>query len=309
MTDRNRQRDYLLRTFSMRKNSPQKAAFRRWLLEELQNSGWTAAEERYGGLNPSVNVVAGNADAAQVVVVAHYDTTAKRLLPCIIFPVNRLMQMIFRFSISVLTLVISYLFAFGVGYFSHRQGLILPVFLLLATVLLFFEDFGPANRQNANGNSSGVLTLLELLRQQTPRDSVCFVFLDNGAKDALGAEGYRKRYGKKQLVINLDCVGDGEQVIVMPSPRCKTEDHLLRSLQKAFSPSDGMQVHLMKDGHLRYRSDHVGFPRHVAICTCRKTKLLGYYIPNLHSSLDRELSDRNVSYMVKTLSRFLNTYR
>ena len=63
--------NYLSTVHPVRKTAGQKSEVRQWLLRELKRSGWRAKEERYGKLNGSVNIVAGDPEAAEVFLCAH----------------------------------------------------------------------------------------------------------------------------------------------------------------------------------------------------------------------------------------------
>lgn len=83
-----------------------------------------------------------------------------------------------------------------------------------------FGLLGGANKTNYNDNSSGVLSLLNIMEKlkdapQSVKDQVCFVFMDNEEKGLLGSMSFVDRY-KKVLndpkIINFDCVGRGKQI-------------------------------------------------------------------------------------------------
>ena len=83
---------------------------------------------------------------------------------------------------------------------------------------------GPANRHTANDNTSGVITLLEIALSlpEELRSDVCFVWFDNEERGLLGSAafaGKHKETKKGALVLNFDCVGDGDSLQFFPTKR------------------------------------------------------------------------------------------
>ena len=86
----------VLRDFPVRKTPAQKAAFRRWLTEELEGLGYIVSTEEGGRVVKSRNLVAGNPEGAAVVFTAHYDTCARLPLPNFIVPRNLLFTLLLQ---------------------------------------------------------------------------------------------------------------------------------------------------------------------------------------------------------------------
>lgn len=119
--------------------------------------------------------------------------------------------------------------SFDVGYYVW----FLCVWAVIALVMI-----GPANKHNANDNTSGVVTLLEIARSlpESQRGKVCFVLFDLEEAGLIGSAAYRKAHKKasdSQLVLNLDCVGDGDHIRFFPTKKLKKDRKKLTSLYKA----------------------------------------------------------------------------
>ena len=87
--------------------------------------------------------------------------------------------------------------SFDVGYYVW----FLCVWAVIALVMI-----GPANKHNANDNTSGVVTLLEIARSlpESQRGKVCFVLFDLEEAGLIGSAAYRKAHKKasdSQLVL------------------------------------------------------------------------------------------------------------
>ena len=106
-------------------------------------------------------------------------------------------------------------------------GLVAPGLIWFNVVFtVLWMIFGLANKNNANDNTSGVVTLLEILRTlpENQRNKVCFVLFDLEEAGLIGSVSYRKAHKKAtdhQLVLNLDCVGDGDHLLIFPTKALK----------------------------------------------------------------------------------------
>lgn len=306
-----RLKKYLLTVHPIRKTAYQKQQFRSWAIGELKRAGWKAREETYGRGNGSVNVVAGDPDRAVVFLCAHYDTASRMFLPDFVSPTNVAAHVCYHLASALLLAAAALALSFAVSFPLHQPGLMLPLFLALMVVLLWLAAFGPANRENANGNTSGVLALLAAAQAVTHDKRVCLVLLDNNEKNLLGASAFRKRHPSTAdtgLFFNLDCVGDGEHLLLMPSKLSRWDGDLLAALQKSFPDTTSVHPHVLDKGLNYDPSDHRKFKFHVAVCACRYLAGLGYYIPRLRTKRDTRLREENVSYLAKCLARFLPLY-
>ena len=151
---------YLLTVHPVRKTGAQKKEFRQWLLRELKRAGWRVGEETYGKFNGSVNVVAGDPEQAEVFLCAHYDTGSRMLIPNFVSPTNVAAHVCYHLAAAVGLAGAAFLLSFVVSFPLNQPELMLPLFLVLAVAGLWIAAYGPANQNNANGNSSGVLALL-----------------------------------------------------------------------------------------------------------------------------------------------------
>ena len=304
-------KEYLLTVHPVRKTRAQKADFRQWLAGELKRSGWRAREETYGKLNGSVNLVAGDPDRAQVFLCAHYDTGARPLLPNFVSPTNVAAHLLYHLAAALFLALLALLVSFAVSFPLNQPGLMLPLFLILAVALLWVAAYGPANPSNANANTSGVLALLAAA-EAIPRDPrICLVFLDNNARNLLGASAFRKKHpgpSGSALFFNFDCVGDGEHLLLIPSKYSRWDAGLLEALAESFPDTGDVHPRVLSSGLQYYPSDHRRFRRNVAVCACRRLAGLGYYIPHPGTKRDTVLRAENISCIAQGMARFLPVY-
>jgi len=187
----------------------------------------------------------------------------------------------------------------------------LPLFMALAVAALGFAAFGPANKANANSGDSGVAALLALAREAAYDKRVCLVLFDNNERNLLGASAFKKRHidaASSRLFINLDCIGDGENLLLLPSKHSRWDGPLLDALREAFPEREEVRPVLRTKGLHYYPSDNRRFKFHVAVCACRYLAGLGYYIPHLGTGKDTALRLENVAYAARSLARFLPLY-
>ena len=302
---------YLLTVHPVRKTGAQKREFRQWLLRELKRAGWKAGEETYGKWNGSVNVVAGDPDRADIFLCAHYDTGSRMLVPDFVSPANVLAHICYHLAAALALAAAAFLLALAVSFPLDQPGLMLPLFLVLAVAALWLAAYGPANQSNANGNSSGVLALMAAAREVRPGKRVCLVFLDNNERSLLGASAFKKRHIDKAsqcLFIDLDCVGDGEELLLIPSKYSRWDGPLLEALEASFPEGEEMRPHVLSKGLQYYPSDNRKFKFHVTVCACRYLAGLGYYIPHLRTKKDTVLEERNIAYIARCMARFVPLY-
>lgn len=307
----NHLKKYILTVHPVRKSDRDKAEFRKWAVSELKKAGWRVKEETYGKFNGSVNLVAGDPEKAEVFLCAHYDTATRMLLPNFVSPTNVLAHICYHLVMAVAMLALAFAVSLAVCFPLDQPGLMLPLFLVLAVAMLWVSARGPANKNNANGNSSGVVALLRLARAVKDHKRVCLVLFDNNSKNMLGATGFKKKHyqeAAQRLFINLDCVGDGEHMLLMPSKHSRWDGDLLDALNEAFQSGDGIQGRVLSQGLMYYPSEHRKFKFHVAVCACRRLAGLGYYIPNLRTGKDTVMDEGNILYLTEKMNRFLERY-
>lgn len=316
----------LLTLYPVRRTERQKRDFRIWAIKQLQQSGWEAYEEIYGSsddlttgrplkrigkFNNTVNIVSGDPDQAVIFLCAHYDTPSNMIIPNFVSPTNTIAYVGYHVLAVILLVIFSLIGAFAISSFLGAPDLWFPLSLGLLIALLWAVNAAPPNQNNANCNSSGVATVLAIAERLDWDKRVCILLLDNNDKDLLGASSFQKKYrdaAKNCLFMNFDCVGDGANILLIPSKRSCWDGALLADLSRAFPESDGMKAQVLESGLRYFRSDHRLFPFHVAVCACRRLKGLGYYIPNLWTDRDTVMQEENIQYLTEGTAAFIGFY-
>lgn len=286
----------VLYQFPVRKNKKQKEAFRQAVCTYAQALGYETAVET-GSLGAR-NVVIGDPKQAKYVITAHYDTCARLPFPNLITPCSFWLFMGWQLMITLVLLLP--LFAVGtvIGLLANPLLSFYAVYLLLLAELALML-VGPANPKNANDNTSGVVTVLETAAAlaQEMRSDVCFVLFDLEEAGLIGSSSYRSRHKKeigRQLILNLDCVGEGDEILLFPTSRLKKNVAELEHL-RAWCTCGEKSVALRDKGFAIYPSDQSNFPLGVGIAAFCRSKWAGLYLGKIHTTRDTILDENNVA--------------
>ena len=202
----------VLTQFPVRYTKAQKQLFRAAVQAYAEQQGYAVRIEK-GGFGTR-NLVIGDPEQAKYVITAHYDTSANMVFPNLVTPFNPVLFVLYQLFIAVILMLGAALgglligiaiFVVGLLWAPEESGLIVVVTAMLVCLLSFFllsflfgilMFFGPANKHNANDNTSGVVTLLETIRTfpENQRNKVCFVLFDLDQKGLWGAKSYRSAH-------------------------------------------------------------------------------------------------------------------
>ena len=296
----------VLSQFPVRKTKAQKQAFRDAVADYVSKLGYPCTVERRS--LSCQNLIIGNPETARFLVTAHYDTCANMLLPNFITPCNVGLYFLYQLGLVLLLGICAIAAGVAAGLLVGSGAVkwtILAVYWCLLALLIF----GPANKTNANDNTSGVVTLLEIARSfpENQRHKVCFVLLDLEEAGLQGASYYRAKHRKasdKQLVLNLDCVGDGDHLMMFPTKKLRKDRKKLTSLYKACGYFGKKSLLVHEKGAFMYPSDQKHFPYGVGICTLRKYKKI-LYMSRIHTKKDTVLEQTNVNILRAALTTFI----
>lgn len=301
----------ILADFQVRKSFAGKRAFRAWLRAQLEGAGYTVTEER--GLFSGTNLIAGETEGARVLFTAHYDTCAVLPIPNFITPRSLGWYLLYQLvivAVFLLAVALVSVCAGVVGYLADLPVLVgmLPGWLT-CLFLLWWMFFGRANRHTANDNTSGVITLLEaaLALPSEERGGVCFVFFDNEERGLLGSSafaGKHKELKRSALVVNFDCVSDGEALQLFPTKALKGDPAALEALERSFLPEDGKTVEVVR-GFGFYPSDNLSFTRGVGVCALKKGRRVGWYMDRIHTGRDTVFEEKNIALLVRGVLRLV----
>lgn len=292
----------LLEKFQVRKNKTQKADFRKWLIEILTDAGYEPKVESGGSFVKSSNVIIGDPERAAVVYTAHYDTCAVLPFPNFITPQNILLYLIYQILICIPMFVAAIgaevlLLALWEG--CPMWLAMLVVYFVLGICIWWIMN-GPANKHTANDNTSGLAVLLEiaLTLPEKDRKKVAFIFFDNEEKGLLGSSQFKKRHGKAMtdtLLVNFDCVSDGEYIQFYPNSKVKQNKEMMMNLEQSFLSTESKEVQIVR-GFGFYPSDQRAFPCGVGVAALHKSAL-GYWLGRIHTNRDTVFQIDNIELL------------
>lgn len=306
MTEQSRK---VLDEMQVRKSRKQKEAFRAWLCGELEAAGYAPTIEKGFAAR---NVVVNGPETAKVLLTAHYDTQAVLPVPNFITPRSPVFFVLYQILI-VIPLFISVAVAEGLIFAFVPESAawwLAPLACLgLCIFFIWWVLDGKANRHTANDNTSGVLLLLETALALPPehRDRVCFVFFDNEEKGVLGSAAFAKRHKqvkKNAVVLNFDCVGDGDSIQFFPQEKLKKDTAALERMEAAFLPAGGKDVQVVR-GFSMYPSDNANFRKGAGVCALKHKPVIGYYMDRIHTSKDTFLDEANINLLKNGALRYI----
>lgn len=296
----------ILTEFPVRKTKDQKNAFRAAVQSYAERQGYNVAVEK--GRLGAQNVIIGDPENAKYLVTAHYDTPARLLFPNFCAPCSFFMSLLTRLAMYLILILLGTVI--GVAAALLVGEWVIPY---AAVGCIFGFDallrFGPANNSNVNDNSSGVITVLEIMRTlpENQRHKVCFVLFDLEEAGLVGSASYRKAHKNAtdhQLVLNLDCVGDGDHIRLFPTKKLLKDRKKCTSLYNACGYFGNKDILVHEKGFCKYNSDQRRFPYGVGICALnRKKKLL--YLSRIHTPKDTVLDKNNVNILRAALTTFI----
>ena len=306
--------------FEIRKSKKQKNDFAEYVSSVATAEGYACHTEK--GYFGARNIVVGNPDTARVVYTAHYDTCARMPFPNFITPKCIWIYLLYQILLTVILLAVPSLLLVALVYLGlYISPLIfwsaLAIawdfhlwywFVLLELILMMA---GPANKHTVNDNTSGVTTLLDIMTSlpEELRGDVAFIFFDLEEMGLFGSAGYASKHKtimKNTLLINFDCVSDGNTILFALR---KGATRYTEAIKAAFPSTDTLSVEVASKG-VFYPSDQANFTRGVGVAALKKSKHGLLYMDRIHTKRDTVYEEENIAYLTDgavRLAQFLHT--
>ena len=291
----------ILSQYQVRKSKKQKTAFIALLQQHFPEL--TVQE---GGFPKCRNLIIGDIENAKVILCAHYDTCAQLPFPNFIAPRNPLLSILYSILLVIPMVLAVIIINLLLNYITSDYGLHYWLSLAAYFGLLLLLLVGPANKHTANDNTSGVITLCELLSVLTneERAKAAFVFFDHEETGLIGSAYFRSKHKKQmqdKLLINLDCVSDGDHILVSANKAARKEYGKL--LKQVFEATDSKSILFTKSEYTYYPSDQLGFKKSVALAALKKKRFVGYYMDRIHTSKDTVFDKVNIKLICDSIHR------
>jgi len=293
----------ILDKYQMRKTKKQKLSF-----ISLLKSHFPTLQVQEGGFPKSRNLIIGDVEKAQVILTAHYDTCAWLPFPNFIAPKNPVLSILYSVFICIPMIAVMFLGNYLLRNITDDFSLRYAFSMLVCFGFVALLFLGPANRHTANDNTSGVIVLCELLCTLTEdqKDKVAFVFFDNEELGLLGSLLFRKKYKKtivNKLVVNFDCVSDGDYILVAATKAARKD--MRETITRSFLPAGQKSILQCRAETVFYPSDQANFPKSVAIAALHKRPLLGYCMGRIHTHRDTVFDKTNITFLCRCVLRLL----
>lgn len=293
----------ILAEYQVRKTKEQKTKFIELLQKELKDHTIQVEE---GGFVKSRNIVVGDLEKCEMVLGAHYDTAPVLPFPNFLAPKN----MVAYIGYSILLMLGLFAFSFVLAYVAMlltKKAYMAFIFSYAGFFLLIGWMFvGKANKHTANDNTSGVITLIEALHHEGIKDKVCCVFFDHEEVGLFGSAFFAKKHKdilKDKLVINFDCVSDGDHIMFVINK--KAED-MQSKLEASFIEEGNKKMVFTKSSNTLYPSDQMNFKKNIGVAAFKRAKLIGYYMDRIHTKKDIIFDEKNIEIIVKGLEKLVS---
>ena len=288
----------------IRKSYAQKSAFVQYVQSTAAKLGYQSRMEK--GYLGARNVVVGDPDTARVVYTAHYDTCAVMPFPNFITPKCIWLFLLYQIAVGILMVAIPSGLVTGIFFGLAACGikanalLLYDLWLILILAVCWLIMAGPANKHTANDNTSGVTTLLDTMTAlpEELRGEVAFVFFDLEEMGLFGSAGFaskHKKVTKNTLVVNFDCVSDGNNILFVLR---KGATRYTEAIQTAFPSTEAFTVEVASKGAI-YPSDQANFVRGVGVAALKKTKGGLLYMDRIHTGRDTVYMEENIAYLTE----------
>lgn len=301
----------ILDHFQVRKTKKQKEEFRKYIIHELNQYGYFPSIQHKGINN---NIIIGNIEKAKIFCTAHYDTQAVLPFPNLIVPNNLFGLILSQLAIIICILILIFFMNIVLIQLFVWIGLFKNIELNIASsiswlIIMIWMLFGKANKHTANDNTSGIITIIEsaIKLPEDLRDEVCFVLFDNEELGLLGSSAFAKEYkeyAKNKLIINFDCVSDGNDIFFFPTKQIKNDQSKHENIINAFASTDYIRVHINK-GFGFYPSDNFNFKYAYRVCSLKKG--LFYYLDRIHTSRDIIFNEENIELLSDGVCKLIKT--
>lgn len=294
----------ILEKYQIRKTKEQKTRF-----IEFMRAHFPEIKVEEGGFGKNRNLVIGNPESAKAVFGAHYDTQAVMPIPNFIMPKSVLISILYAFVLVIPMLLIGNAVGSLAEFILKDPGMSAFFNLLTYWGILFLMIYGPANKHTVNDNTSGVITLIELMSSMTEEERAqsCFVFFDNEEKGLFGSRFFKKTHEetmKDRLLINFDCVSDGDYLMLIPHKSIFSRYE--GKLREAFLGINDKTVLIESSGGTYYPSDQKNFPVNIGVASFKKGPF-GLYMDRIHTPRDTVMDERNIAVLIEGFGKFLST--
>ncbi len=276
----------------IRKSKKQKQEFRELVKNTLENEGHTVSIDENKKFPYSKNIIIGDLENADFIFTAHYDTPARLPFPNICMPLNKFWFVIYQILMNLVIFIIPLILFVIIK--KENPMLAMNFLFLSAFGISLLMLAGPSNKNNYNDNTSGVITVIQTLLKAKNKDlNVCAVLFDHEELGLLGSSYFfrkNKELLTKKIVVNFDCVGDGDNLLFIT----KNVDKEILDLITLEDEKKNLMIKGYKN--CIYPSDQKWFLKSIGVCSLNKYKNV-YYFDKIHTNKDIVLDLKNIEIL------------
>ncbi len=295
--------------YQIRKTRRQKTAFIEYATQKAEEEGYSVRVEK--GCLGVRNIVVGEPDTAKVIYTAHYDTCPRLPFPNFLTPKNFGVYLLYNVALVLAIIAVMGLMG-GIVIFAgllldlHEAVLSVLVRVLYAGLFVLLL-FGPANKHTANDNTSGVTLLFGIMKAlpEEQREKAAFVFFDHEELGLIGSSsfaGKHKAVRSNTLLINFDCVSDGQNILIVAKKAAAAYSALL---SEAFASHGDFAVQVTEKAF--YPSDQAKFKKGVGVAAFKRTRGGMLYMNRIHTSKDTVYRRENIDFFIHGAVRLTET--
>lgn len=290
----------ILKCYQVRKTRKQKTAFIEFMKQQFPDHQITVES---GGLTRSRNLVVGDIESAKFILAAHYDTQPVLPFPNFLTPKNMPIYLLYTLCIFLFFFIITLFVMLAAKVLFQSTPLASALARITLGLLLIGMLFGPANKHTANDNTSGIITLIEAMHDPQIASHAAFVFFDQEELGLFGSAYFAKKHKetmKNKLLINFDCVSDGDHLMFIFSRQAQ---HYKNQFQEAFVSTQHKHAIHTDASNTLYPSDQMNFKQSVGVAAFNKHKWIGYYMDKIHTPKDTVFDRDNIDYLVAGIKK------
>lgn len=293
--------DEIMKNYQVRKTKKQKTAF-----IELMQAHFPDMRVETGGLLKSRNLVLGDVENAKIVFSAHYDTCSVLPVPNILFPKNLLLFTFYQLLVMLPIVFVSLVSFVAVLVLTESFWPSYLAFIMVYVIGVWILLGRRPNEHTVNDNTSGVVTLCEAIERMDikQRQNAAFVFFDNEETGMWGASLFRKMHKeamREKLLINFDCVSDGDHFLIVANKKARVRYGEI--LSSTFPGMEGKQVRMERAATTLCPSDQMKFPCSAGVIALKRKKMIGLYLDKIHTKHDTVFREENITYFVDCICR------
>ncbi len=290
----------IFETYQVRKSKKQKTAFIDYTQKKAEELGWNSHVEK--GAFGARNIVVGDPDKAKVVYTAHYDTCSRLPFPNFLTPKHFGIYLLYNVAVVLGFFMAAFAIGFLIGVVAALANISSEIAALAAQVIYLFLVFlilvGPANKHTANDNTSGITVLFGIMKNlpADQREKVALVFFDLEEMGLIGSASFASKHKQIKahtLLLNFDCVSDGEDMMILTKKKAKPYTDLLK---EAYTETNAVHPQIIDKAF--YPSDQVNFKAAVGVASFKKTKGGMLYMNRIHTSKDTVYRKENIDFLV-----------